>query len=604
MANTSQNFTELDFGALKNSLINHLRSQPLFKDYDFTGSNLNVLVDLLSKNTEKNSFYLNMVLSEAFLDSAQLKTSVFSHAKDLNYTPRSRRSTKARVKVSFTATGDSQPYIIQKGQSFNTLIKNEAYVFSIPETLIVSSANTQFSVETDVYEGVYMKDSYIFTSDDVDPYPRFKITNLNVDTTSLTVVVYENGQAVADIYKPATTLLGLDGNSKVYFLQASEDGNYEILFGDGVNGYTPKNGSTVLLDYRVSNADKPNGAAIFSINFDPTGADTELDHSIGDNPNIETIAVGVGGAPSETVESVRYYAPRAFQIQERAVVANDYKILLKMNFPEINAVDVYGGEEEMPPLFGKVIVSVDIDQIDGLPDSKKQEYYNFLKTRCGLTITPIFKDPLFTFLHVDSLVRYNVNISPSSVERIKTLVLDNINRYNEVNLNDFGVTLRYSNLIRSIDQTDSSIVSNITTLMMYKKTQPTTGVPQNMILDFGGALASGQIDEAGASFSADSVIKSSFFTYKGETVLIKDDGKGNLYIVRRSAQIFDPIFNVGSVNYDNGIVSITNFNPDDFEGNYFKVYARPRDLDVVAARRNILTIESDEVNVIVEALRI
>lgn len=604
-ANSSSTFTELDFTLLKNSLINYLRTQPLFKDYDYAGSDINLLAELLTKNTEKNAFYLNMAIAEAFLDSGQLKASVFSRAKELNYCPRSPRSAKATVQVSFTASGQTQPYIIQKGQSFNTLIKNKAYVFSIPETIVCASANQSFSFTTDVYEGVYVKDAYTFTADVVTPYPRFKITNPQCDTSSLTVAVYEDGSTVADIYKLATTMLGLDDTSKVYFLQTSVDGNYEILFGDGVAGRVPKNGAQIILDYRVCNADAPNGASIFSINFDPTGPVTELISNSLNNPDVETISTAVGGAVQEDIESVRYYAPRAFQVQERAVTASDYEILLKTNFPEISAVNVYGGEEESPPLFGRVIVSLQISGITGLPDTKKQEYYSFLKARAGLTTDILFKDPLFTYLHIDTHVRYNVNISPASKELIQTLVMDAITNYAANNLNDFNVILRYSNLLKAIDAADDSIISNITSVAMYKKTIPQTGVPQNLTLDFSTPFATTPLEDQALGFGSETIIYTSQFTYKGDSVSIKDDGKGNLFIVKPNSDgSFTQVVGVGSVNYDQGIVSLQNFNPDDFDGDFFKVFARPADLDVASARRNILSVETSEINIQVEALRV
>jgi hypothetical protein len=563
---------------------------------------MNVLIDILTKNTEKGAWWTNMAISEAFLDSAQLKSSVFSQAKPLNYCPRSRRSTMARVRVNFNASGVNQPYIIQKGHSFNTLIKNQSFVFSIPETLTVASANNSFSFETDIYEGIYVKDSYVYVSDEINPFPRFKITNPNVDTSSLTVAVYEDGSTVADTYKFTKSLLGIDDKSKVYFLQAAEDGNYEILFGDGILGRAPKQNSIIILDYRISNADISNGASIFSINFDPTGSSTELTGG-SNNPNITTLIPGSGGAVSESIESVRYYAPRAYQVQERAVTAQDYAILLKTNFPEINAVDVYGGEEENPPLFRNVIISVDLNGIDGLPDSKKSEYTDFIKAHNPLVIIPIFKDPIFTYIHVDTLVRYNINISPSSKELISALVADAISSYNQENLDDFQVTMRYSKLVQAIDNCEPSIISNITTLQLYKKITPQTGVPQTLSLSFGIPLASGQIDEAGAAFGFDSVIRSSIFTFKGEAVLLKDDGNGGIHIIRRNAASFSSIQQIGTVNYDTGDLNISNFNPDNYDGDYFKIFARPKDLDVKAQKRNIMTIESDEVNIVVEALR-
>lgn len=604
MSNTSSTFTELDFQANKNSLINHLRSQARFKDYDFNGSDINVLIDLLSKNTEKIAFYTNMAIAESFMDSAQLKASVFSKAKLLNYTPRSKRSARARVRVAFTATGDTQPYIIQKGRSFNTLIKNQSYVFSVPETITCASANTSFSFETDVYEGVYVKDVYVFRSDEVTPYPRFKITNGDVDTTSLSVVVFENDSEIGETYKLSTTLLGLDERSKVFFLQASEDGKFEITFGDGVIGRAVLEGARIVLDYRITQADLANGAAVFSINFDPTGSETELTGSFDENPSVVTLSPASSGAPSETIESVRYYAPRAFQVQERATAATDYSILLKTNFPEINAVDTYGGEEEVPPLMRKIIVSVDVSDVEGLPDSRKRDYYAFLKERMTIGFEPIFRDPVFTYLRIDSIVRYNVNVTASSKELIKTLVEDAVSLYNEEFLDDFRTTLRYSQLVRAIDAADDSIISNVTAVQMYKKSTPTLGSPSVLNYDFGTALASGQIDEAGSNFGAETVMSSTAFTHRGERVMLQDDGEGKVFIVRSSGTGFSPVQEAGVINYDRGSISIRNVTFDDYDGSEFKVYVRPKDPDVVASRRNILSIEPSEVFITVQSLRV
>ena len=219
MANSSINLVGLDFSDIKQDFKNYLKSQDQFKDYDFDGSNMSVLMDLLAYNTYKNAFYLNMAVSEAFLDSSQMEASVLSHAKELNYIPRSARSSKAKIVVNFQASGDNQPYTVEKGSSFTSIIKNESFIFTIPEALSVSSTNTTFSFETYVYEGVYLKDSYIVdTSIDTQ---RFILTNKNVDTDSLVVTVYEDGSDVGENYTMSSTLLDLNSTSKVYFLQAS-----------------------------------------------------------------------------------------------------------------------------------------------------------------------------------------------------------------------------------------------------------------------------------------------------------------------------------------------------------------------------------------------
>ena len=239
-ANTSQDLVSLDFLQYKNSLKQYLQNNAYFKDYDFDGSNINVLLDLLSYNTFQNAFYLNMVMSESFLDSAQLKSSIVSHAKELNYLPKSITSAQATVNVVFQATGESQPYTIPKGSQFSALVKSNAYTFTTPEPILVTSANTTFSFQTDIYEGYYISDAYVFQQ--TDSTQRFKITNQAVDTQSIEVRVYEDGSQYGDIYKATDTLLGLDEYSKVFFLQATDNGYYEILFGDNIFGYKPKAG--------------------------------------------------------------------------------------------------------------------------------------------------------------------------------------------------------------------------------------------------------------------------------------------------------------------------------------------------------------------------
>lgn len=600
----TRTLTELDFDTIKGSLVNYLRSRPLFKDYDFQGSDLSLLTDLLALNSYRNAFYTNMVMAEGFLDSAQTRASVYSHAKELNYVPRSPRSSRARVRVTFQASGVNQPYVVQKGQTLNTLVKNKAYTFSVPETIVVSSPNSSFSLETDVYEGVYVRDAYVYQPDSLDPYPRLKLTNQSADASSLVVQVYEDGSSVADVYKLARNTYGLDGSSRVFFLQASESGFFEVVFGDGVLGRAPKTGARVVLDYRVTVGPEADGASLFVLNFDPTGPVTELTSAV----SVVTVEPARGGAAAESVESIRYYAPRYFQTQERATTALDYEVLLKTNFPEISAVNVYGGEEDEPPQFGKVVIAVDVAGVAGVPDSKKREYANFLKGRNSLAIQPVFRDPLYTFLRVDSLVRYNVNVSATSVDRVRTLVKDAVTRFNARYLDSFKVVLRYSALVEAIDGADDSIVSNVTAVTMYKKEVPKTGQPVTLVSDFGVALERSPmvVKSRSSGLTPDeesSSVFTSAFVLGGERCLIRDDGAGKLVAVRVS-DVTDVVAPAGTVDYATGRVSLAGIVVDDFDGDYLLVYAHPADLDVAAARRNILRIEPGAVRVAVEPLRV
>lgn len=596
-SNTSVNLLPLDFTGIKNSLKEHLRGQAAFQDYDFEGSNMAVLLDILAYNTFLNNFYVNMDISESFLDSAQLRESILSRAKELNYTPRSARSAKARVSVSFEATGESNPYTVAKGSSFTTVIKNDAYVFPIPETIIVASSNNTFQFETDIYEGVYIKDTYIF--DSTLEVPRYRISNKNVDTTSITVVVYEDGQVVGDNYTFAQSLLGINEKSKVFFLQTSENGFYEIVFGDDVVGRRPKLNSTILIDYRISEGTKPNGAREFSINFDPTGTSELLS-----TPEVKVISSAQNGAEEESTESIRYYAPRHFQIQERTVTTTDYEIALQTQFPEINAVAVYGGEDLNPPIYGKVFVAVDITGVDSFPDSKKQEYYSFLKSRSPLSIDPVFVDPDYLYLDINTVVRYNLNISKSSRDRIKTIVTDTINNYVDENLNSFNSTLRYSNLLGLIDDSEPSIVSNDTEVRVYKKIIPVLGTSQNIDINLNLPLKN-DIPYHGDVHRAIDVhtITSSLFTYNGDQCTVDDQGDGTLAIMKTTGNFAVKVVDIGTVDYETGLVKLINFNISDYQGDSLKIYARVRDKDITSQRNTILTLEPSNLLVSVEAIR-
>lgn len=592
----SLDLTNLDFFGLKNSFKSYLRGQAIFHDFDFDGAALNILLESLAQNAYKNAFLTNMLHSEGFIDSAQLRTSLFSHAKELNYLPRSSRSARAQVNVSFSATGESQPYIIPKGSMFTTLIKSEAYTFTTPETLIVASADTNFTFTSDIYEGIFVQDSYIFLD---TTNQRFKLTNQNVDTNSVTVTVFEDGSQTGTIFTVTNTLLDLTEFSKVFFIQTSETGNYEIYFGDNVLGRQPKLNATVVIEYRVSSGSDGNGARSFSVDFDPTSV-----NELTSTPRLTVIETSKNGSDPEDNESIRYYAPRAFQVQERAITTTDYEIALKSEFPEINAVSVYGGELVNPPQFGKVFVAVDISNVQGLPESKKTDYFNFLKRRSPLSIDPVIVEPENMYLSINSLVRYNLNITTNSINRIITLVTGAIVNYNTTFLNDFGVTLRMSQLARVIDNADISIISNITDVAMYKKISPVRSVAQNIEVSFNVALLNNLPAQAQQYSALDQkAVYSSLFRYNGSTCMLEDDSNGVVRIVRFTQTERTKIKDIGTVNYDTGVVSLVNFTLDDYDGAFLQIYGVPADKDIASTQNVILVIEPAAIAVTVEALR-
>jgi hypothetical protein len=447
-ANTSINLVNLDFTSLKDSLKTYLKTQNVFKDYDFEGSNINVLLDVLSYNTYMNTFYLNMIGNEMFLDSAQLRESVISRAKELNYTPRSFKSARATVTLTIQTTGNTASITMPKGTTFNSRIGSNTFTFSTDENKVISGANSTFvSDEFVIYEGQYVNDTFTVNNSDVSQ--RFVLSNPTIDTDSLTVTVIEDNGAEILSYLRATSLFDKQANSQIFFVQGAENDKYEVLFGDGVLGRKPKDNSVVVCEYRISKGELPNGA----FKFTSDGAIQGFSNVV-----VTTVSAAAQGAIHETIESVKFNAPRYFTTQERAITAEDYRNLLLLNFPEINAISVYGGEEAVPPVYGKVFIAVDLKNVDGVPDIRKQQYYNFIKPRASLSIDPIFIDPDFMYVSIDSTVRYNLNTTALNSESIKELILTAIRDFNGIYLDDFNTTLRYSSLVKTIDATDRSIL--------------------------------------------------------------------------------------------------------------------------------------------------
>ena len=427
-ANSSISLTQLDFTEYKNSLKAYLREQNELKDYDFDGSNLSVLLDILAYNTYQNAFYLNMVSNEMFLDSAKLRDSVISHAKELNYLPRSFTSAKASIQLRITPTdANKNSIVIPKGTSFITRVDDFSYSFNTNENLVVTNkVNGTFVSESIIlYEGNYLSDTYVVNYNNPLIY---KINNRNVDISSVAVTVLEDNGSVTQEYARATSLFGHNESSRVFFLQPGIGDSYEVVFGDSVVGRKPKNNAIVIIEYRVSNGELPNGANRF---INSGRIDNEA------NVAVITLTSAQDGAVAEDLNSIKYNAPRAFTTQERAVTAEDYENLLKANFPEINAVTAYGGEDATPPQFGRIFVSVDLTDVDGLPKIKEDEYRRFLRARSSVAMEPLFVTPDYTYLKIDSLVKYNINRTGQNPEDLRAFVIDAILNYANANLNSF-----------------------------------------------------------------------------------------------------------------------------------------------------------------------
>lgn len=595
MANTNIDLVGLDFSSLKNNLKTFLRTNTQFKDIDYEGSNINVLLDVLAYNAYLNAFYTNMVASEMFLDTAQLRDSIVSHAKELNYVPRSFTSAKATVNVSITPTTAVNTLLIPKYTSFTSRVGSNTYTFVTTESQVVTSAaNGVFTKTVDIFEGAIKTETFVMNY--ANSSQRFVISNPTVDTSSLDVTVYEDGGQTIQTYTLGTQLYSVTNTSKVFFIQPAQNQQYELIFGDNVFGRKPKDGSTIVARYRASSGELPNGATVFS-------SDGPIDGHT--NVSVTTISTATGGAVGETNESIRYNAPRAFQAQNRAVTASDYETLLKNQFSDIKAISVYGGEEASPPRYGRVFVCVDVADADGAPELRKQSYLSYIKDKSPLTIQVEFVDPSFVYVGVDSVVYFNANETNKTTSDIETTVKGAISTFNTVNLSDFKKTLNYSSFVAAIDDSESSILSNDTELTLIKRVFPllnqeyafTVTVDNKLQQEQGRKLA---VTEAHFGHT----LTSSAFTYDGVRCLLIDDSLGNVYIAVEEATTIRALRIVGTLDYETGTLNVnTSFNISAYEGNYIELRFKTLSRNIVSKTNTIIAIDQLDVTVTAVGVR-
>lgn len=593
MANTTTNLVSLDFATIKQSLITFLQSQAIFNDYNFDGSNISVLLDLLSYNDKNIAFFVNMLGAEMFLDSAQIQDSVVSHAKELNYTPRSNQSAVINTDIVIN-TGNSSltSFLIPQYQSFTGRIGSNSYNFTVNSAITaLGTNNIVTAANVSLYEGEIVGESFIFNA--ANTIQRFVLSNPNIDITSISLTDIENNGNTF-VYLPARSLFGLTANSQVYFVQGAENGQYEIIFGDNIIGRTPADGATLNVIYRVSHGSDPNGISTLITNG-PISGFTNIAF------NINTTSQN--GANAESIESIRYNAPRAFNTQERAIATDDYESLLLQNFPEIRAVICYGGDQLVPPQYGKAFISVELNGVDGIPASKVIDYQNFLKERNSLTITPFVISPNFLFVAVKTLIKYNINITQLDSQSIASFVANTISSYNDNFLNNFNVTLYYSPFGTLLDNSDPSIISNETQLTMINYLTPIAGIAQNFSFTFGQPLQSDlPPQDIVHPASQLSVVSSNQFLLNGMVVVIEDDSDGNINLMQVIQNTHNKIQTIGSVDYTQGACQIKNLKPD--TSNIIKIYGIPQDNDIFVKQNVILKIQPQDVNITVDAVKI
>jgi hypothetical protein len=585
----------LDFNTLKSSLKTYLKNQDIFRDIDYEASNINVLLDVLSYNSYLNAFYLNMVGNENFMDSAVLKDTVVSHAKELNYIPRSRTSAKANIGITVNINNPSlREVVIPKYSMFTTsgiITSNNNitnYTFLNRDNIILQRLNaTSFSGNSDIYEGTYVKEYYTVTG---EADQRYVLSNKNVDTQSIKVTVQaSNTNTSNNIYTNATSLYGLDTDSTVYFTQSYLDDKYEILFGDGVFGKLPVSPNLVTIEYMVTAGEEANGCKLFQFK----GRQRY-------NFNISTIEKANSGSERETIKSIKFRAPRHFQTQGRAVTSEDYKILVKNNFNDISAVNVYGGEELDEPQYGKVFVSASTTTGEVLSNNRKVEILEFLKLRSIMSINSEFIDPNYLNLMVKTKVVYDPTLTNITENELVTNIRNGIVSYNLSNLLDFDKDFRYSKFIASIDDVDNSFISNSTDVTMIKEYNPLLGVNLIFTLEFKNEIMKDDISDS-RLLTNEFTFYSSEFTYNGRPAYFGEDGVGKIFIYEYTEQGRKVLnSDCGTINYDLGKININNVVIDNYVGSAVKFYGVPKNKDIFVLRNTIIRIDSDLIDVSIE----
>ena len=468
------NFSNLDFNQIKENIQDYLRSNSDFTDYDFDGSNLSTIIDTLAYNTYIASYNTNMVANECFIDSATLRENVVSLARNIGYTPRSRRSAKAIVSFEVDTGTVGSVYVTLKAgivcitaNSFN----NNSFTFSIPNDITVpvrSDGTAEFN-NIEIYEGTYVTQN--FTVSSRIPDQRFILDNPGIDTSLIQVSVRDSeSSTVKRTYKRYGSLFDVKPNSAVYFLQEVENQQYQLLFGDGIFGKALEEPNFIEAKYIVTNGKE--GNSLSNLNFAGTIADQEGRILSSNVSVITTDAPGFGGDDIESVESIKKYASQIYSSQNRAVTASDYEAIIPMIYAEAESVSVYGGETLTPPVYGKVFITIKPYNGVFISNAVKNNIKQQLSRYSVAGIVPEIIDLKYIYVEINSKVYFNSNLAPSAV-KVKTAVEKNIEAYsNSTELNKFGSRFKYSKFQKIIDDSHESITSNITRIDMRRDLQP------------------------------------------------------------------------------------------------------------------------------------
>ena len=593
------NVTELDFKTIKNNLKNFLQQQTEFTDYDFEGSGLNILLDVLAYNTHYNAMNAHLSLNESFLDSAQIRGNVVTRAKLLGYVPRSVLSPRAVVNISVdvSAVSGVKPTVLDlpRGTKLNTLVDGEEFQFVVIEAKQATLVGNIYTFNNvSIAEGSLRELKYRVDNDIENQ--KFQLSDVDADVSTLRVRVQENQASSAfDIYTKFETLKDVDENSKIFFVQENPSGFFEIYFGDGVTGFKPTNDNIVTVDYIKTKGAESNGASVFTM-VDQVGGFTAS------NPTLVTKASG--GVEQETSESIRFNAPLTFISQNRAVTANDYAGLIKKNFSNIDSIATWGGEDQEIPDFGRVYVAIKPILSEVLTEDEKTEIKDaILKGKNVVSVTPEIVDPVFTRLELDVSFKFNPNLTDRSSVELTTVVRDTISDFNFNNLNKFDGVFRHSQLTNNIDKSDPAILNSSIRPRMFQNITPLTDVDgvvttQNHTLNFAGPFfnrgASDKFLINSTAFKLSGSDTSDHFF--GDRVDSSDSNKRIVIVYKVvSGKNITVISDAGIIDIAKGTITLNNFIPTTNAN--IKINVIPDSLDIAPKREQLLTIDNSFVTI-------
>jgi len=487
MANARLQISELDFDQIKQNLKSYLQQQSTFQDYDFEGSGLSVLLDILAYNTHYNSYYLNMVANESFLDTAILRDSVVSHAKTLGYTPHSITAPEAIINLTIDSSNTTPDVIVvPRGTSFSSsLIDTTSYNFVLLDDATATKSGTSFYFDNlRIYEGNLPTYSFTYNQSS-NPKRTFTLPDSGIDTSTIKVSVVPNsGNTLTQVYNAVTDILEVTSESAVYFLQEGKNGKFQLSFGDGVLGKALNDGSIVSVSYLITKGDAANKASSFSPNASINGLT---------NITVTTVSVAAGGSMRETIDSIKFGASAQFSTQNRLVTFKDYETFLKRSYPNIDSLSVWGGEDETPPVYGKVFVSLKPKENYYITETEKQRIIDeIIKPKSIVAVSTEIIDPKYLYIIVENYVQYDKTKTTSTPVAIKNAIKNSIINYKNTYLNKFGSTFVLSKMQDYIDSVDlNTITGSETVLRLQKRFEPTLNSAATYQIEFNAPLHRG-----------------------------------------------------------------------------------------------------------------